>query len=356
MRASLLNGTAAAGIILLFGVIPTGSGRAVPSLQEPEVVILTEHGAACWPSWSPDGDRIAYLRWTDFEVTRFGEDRQVPICELWIMDRNGTDLRRFTEKVQGDAGMSLFPPSWSSEGRMVSVDRVGTPGIFAGNAEWGDPVGPGIIPQYASALRFSPVGTRFVCSELKVETDPLREIRRLELHNYRIQSSTEILVTTFNAETEWEEPPPVWSTDGTMVRIRESAAGRGTFHFYSVEERRIVLSSGDPRGGEAYAHLFPDRSLSPSGRYQVSVPAIPWRHQGSVSHRAAGDLLEVVPVREGEWGEPVFRLEACIHSYQWHPSEDILLFATGAPSRSPEERPTSDLKLVLFPGRGGCSR
>ncbi len=66
--------------------------------------MLTAAGDAQWPTWSPDGTRIAY-QWSE---TVSGDD------SIWVMNANGTDSHRLT---------SGSGPSWSPDGKWIAFVR-----------------------------------------------------------------------------------------------------------------------------------------------------------------------------------------------------------------------------------------
>jgi len=70
------------------------------------------------PAWSPDGQAIA------FASDRSGES------EIWLVNRNGTHLRRLTRRGGND-------PAWSPDGRQIAFDsrRNGNYAIYVMRAD-----------------------------------------------------------------------------------------------------------------------------------------------------------------------------------------------------------------------------
>lgn len=57
------------------------------------------------PAWSPDGSKLAFHRWDDSESS----------ADIYIMDADGSDLRRLTDHPRNEVG-----PTWSPNGRKIA--------------------------------------------------------------------------------------------------------------------------------------------------------------------------------------------------------------------------------------------
>ena len=61
------------------------------------------------PSWSPDGQRIAFDAWVDGN------------SEIYAIDSEGKNLDRMTDNLVFD-----FAPAWSYDGRKIAFQRFGS--------------------------------------------------------------------------------------------------------------------------------------------------------------------------------------------------------------------------------------
>jgi hypothetical protein len=83
-----------------------------------------------YPSWSPDGTRIAY------ESDRDGS------YEIWTMNADGSEQRRLTSGSRfrcapGGCSVPRFHPSWSPDGKQIAFthDRDGLAQVYVMNAD-----------------------------------------------------------------------------------------------------------------------------------------------------------------------------------------------------------------------------
>lgn len=97
--------------------------------------VVTNDGA---PSWSPDGERIAFGR----KVPRASVGRQ-----LWVMDADGRGAVALTSDLDSNFG----PPSWSPDGRQLLAQRFDIRQTGGDPSVWLVDVNDGALHQVAEA-------------------------------------------------------------------------------------------------------------------------------------------------------------------------------------------------------------
>ena len=68
------------------------------------------------PAWSPDGTRIAYASNRHQPQVR----NQFPECEIYTMDADGTMVRRLT--LDASSTVAFFSPTWSPDGQRIAFE------------------------------------------------------------------------------------------------------------------------------------------------------------------------------------------------------------------------------------------
>ena len=79
------------------------------------VTRLDRKSVARHPRWSPDGKQIVFEREHFFEANR-------SVSSIWIMDTDGTDLRKLTHPIQGSEADDY--PSFSPDGKQILFVRL----------------------------------------------------------------------------------------------------------------------------------------------------------------------------------------------------------------------------------------
>jgi TolB protein len=174
----------------LYLIAPDGSG-----LEQVTDLDGYEQG----PTWSPDGKRFAFI-WGRRDVNGWGHTG-----ELWVVDRDGSDLQQLRKEDTSN-------PAWSTDGRHIVFDSIEGDGhIRLLDLDTGivSDLGDGFFP------RWSPDGTRIVFGVLDDEGG----------------SDVYIMMADGSDRTQLTSDPafdtaPQWSPDGTII-IYWTTAPRG---------------------------------------------------------------------------------------------------------------------------------
>jgi len=350
-------------LILLFLLCHVSSTSTQESVSHDyRVIPLTGSDDSYWPSWSPDGSRIAYFKRVDDYVKRWERDTREPICNLWIMNADGTDAHElWGGSARGDYGLPLWSPQWSGDGSFIAIDQIREPSsAIVLDSHSGQVVLDSLSTRWCRVPRFAPSEALLVLSQLTPSwiggTDG--DMRSIMLLDVRTGESKTIYQTRYNAESEWNELPSNWSTNGRLIRVRDRSRygkwGRLYYIFIQVETGEVLyrsLAGVDPTD---LPDTFRDLTLSTSTRWQVVAPRIndeeewpdlrgnAWLRKGLTINRIGPEGLEDVEYRPETEG-------AYIYSYQWHPTLDRLLVAAGEKSLDPEEAETSNIYTVILP-------
>jgi Tol biopolymer transport system component len=200
-------------------------------------------GVACYPSWSPDGTKIAFTR------AEFG-------AGIYIVNADGSNMRRISPTPATDVD-----PSWSPDGTKIVFNRVINPNanppstdIMVMNAD-----GSGrqtLLPANGDLNiepRFSPDGKKIVF---------MSNHDRLHLQLFTINADgTKLTQITSNPANHGD---PVWSPDGTKISFGSDREGGGRLNIFTV--------NADGSNEVQITHLVPpyeagDTSWTPDGKY-----------------------------------------------------------------------------------------
>jgi Tol biopolymer transport system component len=109
-----------------FATFPGTNGRIAYSSGDGTIHTILPNGdgdvstgeVGYGPAWSPDGQRIAFIRTVAFDPNRGGKH------EIFSMAQDGSDVRRLTY-LAGFGFPNLLDPSYSPSGRRIAFDKIG---------------------------------------------------------------------------------------------------------------------------------------------------------------------------------------------------------------------------------------
>ncbi len=195
------------------------------------------------PTWSPDGRRIAYIRWNQNSIPY--------MYELWVMDADGTRPRRVTPSTAGDPTRD---PAWSPDGRRIVYVQGLDLHIVGADGSNRTRVATGL--HGIASPSWSPDGTR-IAFDAGDNSD-------WSTYTVRPDGSGLTLVGTDTAH----EAHPAWSPDGSRIAFTRSTFERAPWTIWTVDPdgRSPVqlTSSADQR-----SHVTP--SWSADGRWMGYV-------------------------------------------------------------------------------------
>jgi TolB protein len=228
------------------------------------------------PSWSPDGSRIAFLRY----------GRRRGNANIWTMDADGANKLRVTSGRAFEAG-----PAWSPDGSKLVYDALYVSSVdlyvIASSPPYGEPVPvTDTRNQDEENPRWSPDGTRiafqvlsctdtFVCgtqigvvdvngsryrtltpqvgdneyapdwspdsSTLLFASNRDDQVGFHDTDIYTIPAAGGTVVRITNSARDAKKTSPVWSPDGTMfLCVAESAAGHVTLETIAFGDGAVV--------------------------------------------------------------------------------------------------------------------
>ncbi len=332
------------GVFLVSGFItirPSPELRSPARLQFPEITQLTDTGNGYWPSWSPNRDQIAFYN----RVDQWFEDvlsvpNWVAVCGLWIMDHDGSNMRLLWDgRMAGVYGSDLRPPNWSSDGEYLAIDSRGPRGpVYVIDVKSASVLYEGPLGDLKAMVRFAPKGSYVVHAVY----DELSAERTIFIRDWRQNRDYVFDQGGWNPRTDFMESPPVWSENGKLLRtsrwsIGEVRLSSPLWDFHTVPDGELLLSTRNPLGTSDLPDTFDDQVTSPSKNWIVISP------DPSLGGLYARDLA-VARIENGVIKEPAYQLySGAVYSFQWHPTEDKLLFAAGRRSRNTSIYDSSDV-------------
>ena len=148
-----------------------------------------------WPSWSPNGQKIAFVSDRDWD-TGLG-------WEIYVMDADGRNQRNLTN----NPALQEYAPAWSPDGQRIAFysDRDGNPEIYVMDADGKNQLRLTNNPANDSAPAWSPDGQ-------KIAFDTNRDGNR-EIYIMDADGQNQLNLTTNPAF----DAGPSWSPDGQRI-------------------------------------------------------------------------------------------------------------------------------------------
>ena len=217
---------------LLYQVVPEGKLHLINADGTGVVALTNGPGHDSYPSWSPDGTRIA-----------FASDRSGNY-QVHVMDADGTDVQRLTTSSAQDV-----QPDWSADGSLLAFTRSSASGdtIFTMRPDGTAPA-PLAAGAGASGLtpRWSPDGTRLAVTFDDGGTPNIEVMRSDGSRRARV-------LTDASAES-WQPVTPV--TGRLVFYSNESPQRLWTANPDGSDQRLLI--PGEQTGFDAYPAWSPD--------------------------------------------------------------------------------------------------
>jgi TolB protein len=209
------------------------------------------------PAWSPQRDRIA--------LVGRGEGRDEGAQELFVMDTDGTNVKRLTVNEDADAA-----PSWSPDGARLAFARAKRIGqedvetfLYVMSADGSaqrvlrrEP--PGQTPVFLTAPAWSPDGKRIAFTRITLGDEPEAAVYVMDADGKHARGLVD------------EALEPDWSPDGRRLAVASyrDRLGRTCFHECSLNSEIYVVDADGGHLRRLTTNVANDASptWSPDGR------------------------------------------------------------------------------------------
>jgi WD40 repeat protein len=230
---------------------------------------LTDNDATDWsPSWSPDGEQIAFVS------NRDGND------EIYVMDADGSNVRRLTQTT--DASESF--PAWSPDGTVISFDsdRDGNWEIYTMTRDGSDPLRLTNNPADDWITSWSPDGNQ-IAFESKRDGN-------YEIYVMGSDGSDQQRLT----DNQTHDGFLAWSPDGTKIAFMSQQDGNYEIYVMNpdgTEQQRLTENSAQDS----------DPAWSPDGEWLAFVSQRDGNDEIYIMKSDGSDLRQLTDNNARNW-------------------------------------------------------
>jgi Tol biopolymer transport system component/DNA-binding winged helix-turn-helix (wHTH) protein len=269
-------GIVAVGAIALF--LHARAAKKTPPLVIVPFTSLA--GQQSWPSFSPDGNQVA-----------FGWTGEVGNCShLYVKPVDGASATKLTDSSECDSS-----PSWSRDGRSIAFLRKKAGGQLDGHLDLYVVSASGVGPQRISTLdgpsEYRPAWTPDGKALVVMNADHPSSSASL----FRVAlDSGEMRRITIAESTGTGDWCPAYSPDGRMLAFLHNTGSRRLSRLYIVPADARGLPSGSPRRIDTGSAGFTDLDWSADGRSLICAGS-----SGLVRVTASSGRVEPLPFPDG---------------------------------------------------------